>query len=367
VGQLAGGIAHDFNNLLATIILYADMVLETQDLSPRTERALETILRESHRAADLVQQVLDFSRRAMMETEACSLVAVVRETLSLLQRTIPEHVRLATEMTPLPCIVQADRTRIQQVLMNLALNARDAMPEGGELRIAVQRVTVAPGDEPLLPDMAPGAWACLTVSDTGLGMTEKVQEHLFEPFFTTKEEGKGTGLGLAQVYGIVKQHQGFIDADSALGEGTTFTIFLPLLEDRDEEDAAVTEAPPLRGHGETILVVEDAERLRRAVKAGLESFGYRVITAANGLAALEARSRHEVDLVLTDVVMPEMGGEALLRSLRTDDPHLKVIAMTGHVVETDVKGLRAAGFADAISKPFSIKDLARVVRNVLDE
>jgi PAS domain S-box-containing protein len=367
VGQLAGGIAHDFNNLLATIILYTDMVLETQDLSPRTEKALETILRESHRAADLVQQVLDFSRRAMMETEACSLVAVVRETLTLLRRTIPEHVRLVTEMTPLPCIVQADRTRIQQVLMNLALNARDAMPEGGELRIAVQRVTVAPGDEPLLPDMAPGAWACLTVSDTGLGMTEKVQEHLFEPFFTTKEEGKGTGLGLAQVYGIVKQHQGFIDADSALGEGTTFTIFLPLLEDRDEEDAAVTEAPPLRGHGETILVVEDAERLRRAVKAGLESFGYRVITAANGLAALEARSRHEVDLVLTDVVMPEMGGEALLRSLRTDDPHLKVIAMTGHVVETDVKGLRAAGFADAISKPFSIKDLARVVRNVLDE
>jgi PAS domain S-box-containing protein len=366
VGQLAGGIAHDFNNILAAIILCAQMPLRGRGPSPRTQHALETIIQESRRGADLVQQILDFSRSAMMETEALSLVAVVREMLTLLRRTIPAHVRLATEMTSHPCIVQADRTRIQQVLMNLALNAKDAMREGGELRIEVERVAVAPEDEPPLPDMARGAWACLTVSDSGTGMTEEVRDHLFEPFFTTKEEGQGTGLGLAQVYGIVRQHQGFIDVATAVGEGTTFTIYLPLVEDRDVQVTADTEATPMQGRGETVLVVEDAERLRRAITAGLESSGYRVITAANGREALETVSRHAVDLVLTDVVMPEMGGGALLQSLRTDDPHLKVIAMTGHVVETDVKGLQAAGFADALPKPFSLEELTQLVREVLD-
>ncbi len=378
VGQLAGGIAHDFNNILASIILYAQMPLGRSDLSARTEKALEVILDESHRAADLVQQILDFSRSAMMETEPLSLVTLVREAMTLLRRTIPEHIRLVTEMTPHPCIVQADPTRIHQVLMNLALNAKDAMPDGGELHIQVEPVAVAAGEEPgssrrasgaaraELPDMPPGAWARLTISDTGIGMSEKVQEHLFEPFFTTKEEGQGTGLGLAQVYGIVKQHQGFIDVDTAAGEGTTFNIFLPLVEKREEEEATEEYEMSPHGGGETVLVVEDAEQLRRAIQAGLHSLGYDVVTAANGHEALEAVSAQDVELVLTDVVMPHMGGEALLRQLRAADPGLKVIAMTGHVVDTDVKGLEAKGFADALPKPFSMEELARVVRDVLD-
>jgi PAS domain S-box-containing protein len=366
VGQLAGGIAHDFNNILAAIILYAQMPLRRPDLPSAVRSSLQTILKESRRAADLIQQILDFSRRAMMKTEALSLVAVVTETLMLLRRTIPEHIRLVTEVTSHPCIVQADRTRIQQVLMNLALNAKDAMPKGGDLRIAVTPVNTAPQDEPPLPDMPPGAWVCLSICDTGTGMTKQVQEHLFEPFFTTKEPGKGTGLGLAQVYGIVKQHGGFIGVDTDVGKGTTFTIFLPLVDERDEEQGAGGRTAPLRGRGETILVVEDAGRLRRAIKAGLEQLGYGVITATNGQEALETVSLQDIDLVLTDLVMPEMGGEALLRSLRTQDPHVKVIALTGHVMDRDVTELQAAGFADAVSKPFSIEDLSRVVRDVLD-
>ena len=366
VGQLAGGIAHDFNNILAGITLYAQLPLRTADLAPGTEEALTSILEESHRAADLVQQILDFSRSAMMETEPISLSALVHEAMTLLRRTIPESIHLQAEMGADPCTIQGDPTRIHQALMNLALNARDAMPDGGELRLAVEPLTVATDDEPPLPDMAPGAWARLTVSDTGIGMTEEVQAHLFEPFFTTKEEGRGTGLGLAQVYGIVKQHQGFIDVDTAPDEGTAFSIYLPLVEDEGRGTPAQDSTPPSGGRGETILVVEDADRLRRAIEAGLTSLGYNVVSAANGREAMEILPAQHVDLVLTDVVMPQMGGEALLHALRAEDPHLKVIAMTGHVVDTDVQGLRASGFSAALPKPFSIEKLTRVVRDVLD-
>jgi len=367
VGQLAGGIAHDFNNILASIILYAQMPLGSRSLGPETEKSLRTILEESHRAADLVQQVLDFSRSAMMETEPLSLASLVEDTLGFLRRTIPENVRLKAEMTARPCVVQADTTRIHQVLTNLALNAKDAMPDGGELRLQVDRVTIGEDDPAPVADMPIGSWARLSVSDTGTGMTEEVQDHLFEPFFTTKEAGKGTGLGLAQVYGIVKQHQGFIDVETAVGEGTTFTIYLPLMEeDQDTGEATEDETPALEGQGETVLVVEDAERLRRAVEAGLLSLGYQVITAANGRQALETVAVRDVDLVLTDVVMPEMGGKALLHNLRKRSPHLKVIAMTGHVMDADVPGLRKAGFSDALPKPFSIEELTEIVRDVLD-
>ncbi len=366
VGQLAGGIAHDFNNILAAIVLYAQIPLRRPDLPPTIENALETILEESHRAADLVQQVLDFSGSAMMDTEPVGLVDLAQETVTLLQRTIPESIRLVTDMACRPCTIEADATRIHQVLMNLALNARDAMPEGGELRIQVERIKVTPDTAPPLPDIAPGAWVRLTVSDTGTGMSKDVQDHLFEPFFTTKAKGEGTGLGLAQVYGIVKQHEGFIDVETAEGEGTTFTILLPLVEGRGDEDEGEIEGHALRGRGETILVVEDAVQTLRAIKDGLEALNYRVVTATNGQEALEAVARHDVDLVVTDVVMPEMDGKELLRELRARAPHLKVIAMTGYVMDMDASGLLAAGFAEALSKPFSMETLTQVVREVLE-
>jgi len=366
VGQLAGGIAHDFNNILAAIILYAQMPLGREKLTPSTQNALKTILEESHRAADLVQQILDFSRSAMMETEPLDLASLVENDASLLRRTIPEHIHLVTELTSRPCTVEADRTRIHQALMNLALNAKDAMPEGGQLRIGVERVTLGAESDLPLPDMPLGPWCRLTVSDTGTGLSDEAQTHLFEPFFTTKEEGEGTGLGLAQVYGIVKQHQGFIDVETAEDVGTTFTIYLPLVAREGDDEDVEEEANPYRGQGETILVVEDAERLRGAIQAGLETMGYRVLTAAHGRQAIQMVDEHEVDLVLTDVIMPHMGGEALLRALRASDPDLKVIAMTGHVVDTDVKGLEAGGFAEALPKPFSMEELTEAVRRVLD-
>jgi PAS domain S-box-containing protein len=382
VGQLAGGIAHDFNNILAAITLHAEMPLSrSDDLPPAVQRALATILEESRRAADLVDQILDFSRSAMMDLEPVDLVALVEERVTLLRRTIPENIRLTTEMTSRPCIVEADRTRIHQMLMNLALNARDAMPEGGELRITVACLTVG-RDEAAgpagLPDLPPGAWACLRISDTGTGMKEEAQEHLFEPFFSTKEVGEGTGLGLAQVYGIVKQHQGFIDVDTAPGRGTTFTILLPLVDGADEDDGLrdhVAHHPgeerpdgdeaPSPGGDQMILVVEDAEQLRRALRVGLESLGYHVLTAVDGRQALEMVSTHDIDIVLTDVVMPHMGGEALLRELRARSPGLRVIAMTGHVVDVEIEALRAAEFSAVLTKPFSVEELDHAVRAVL--
>jgi PAS domain S-box-containing protein len=365
VGQLAGGIAHDFNNILAAIMLYAEMPLSQPTISPVTRNALDTILEESHRAADLIQQILDFSRSAMMDTQALDLVDLVEETASLLRRTIPENITLTVESPSDGCTIQADPTRIHQALMNLALNAKDAMPEGGKLRLAVESVHVTEEAEAPMRGMAVGAWARLTVSDTGTGMTREVEEHLFEPFFTTKEQGKGTGLGLAQVYGIVKQHEGFIDVDTTWHEGTTFTIYLPA------EAAAAGEqkdhvAETQEGRGETILVVEDAEGLRGAIRAGLTSVGYRVLTAADGREALDLVAEQDVDLVLTDVVMPRMGGEALLRRLRRDYPALKLVAMTGHVMDKDLRELHASGFSAALPKPFSIEELTHVVRSVLD-
>jgi CheY-like chemotaxis protein len=365
VGQLAGGIAHDFNNILASIILYAQMPLDADELPPKAKHACQTILQESHRAADLVQQILDFSRSAMVETEPLDLADLIQESLTLLRRTIPEHIRLVSEVTCRPCIIQADPTRIHQVLMNLTLNAKDAMPDGGQITIGLQSVRVAPDDEPPVPDMSPGAWAYITVSDTGVGMSDEVRSHLFEPFFTTKEEGEGTGLGLAQVYGIVKQHHGLIDVDTAPGEGTTFAVYFPLIQNGSEPGSEEEETVPLEGNGEKILVVEDADPLRQAVRAGLEAFGYRVVTATDGRAALETLVHDDIDLVLTDVVMPGMGGEELLKHLREQGHGTKVIAMTGHVVDIDVQGLRAEGFAEALPKPFSIEQLAAVVRRTL--
>ena len=366
VGQLAGGIAHDFNNLLASIILYAQMPLNDPDLAPSTGDALNTILEESHRAADLVQQILDFGRSAMMEVKPVNLEGLVDDAVALLRRTIPEDISLSTAFVAGPTTIEADATRIHQVLMNLALNAKDAMPDGGVLHIEVEPLALASDADRPFPEMHPGPWVRLTVSDSGTGMTEEVQSHLFEPFFTTKEVDEGTGLGLAQVYGIIKQHEGFIDVETAVGEGTIFRIFLPCVTSPQVPHQSEVE-PPARKGTETILVVEDADPLRRAIRAALESLGYCILLAVDGRDALQALSEQDVDLVLTDVVMPQMGGQALLQALRREHPYLKVVAMTGHVFDQDPGALKDSGFNDALPKPFSIADLTQTVRAVLDE
>jgi CheY-like chemotaxis protein len=240
------------------------------------------------------------------------------------------------------------------------------MPDGGELRIGLSRVTVEVGAEPPVADMTCGEWVCLTISDTGVGMTEKVQSHLFEPFFTTKGP-KGTGLGLAQVYGTVKQHGGAIKVETQAERGTSFLVYLPAHEVRELcKDSKVTSPPP-QGHGEVILLVEDEERVRTVGQEILESLGYQVLTAENGKEALRVyRSAAQIDLVLTDMVMPEMGGKELLLELRKMAPGVKVLAITGYTLVEDVQSLRDAGILEVIHKPFEVNVLASTIRQALD-
>jgi PAS domain S-box-containing protein len=377
VGQLAAGIAHDFRNLLTTIILYAGLPLRNHDLPPDLTQSLETIMAEADKATDLVQQILDFSSSAMIKRRPLELRSFVNDFLAVLRRTIPESIDITLIAAPGSYTVKADAGRLQQVLMNLALNARDAMPQGGELQFRLSTVEVAP--EALLPvaDMHPGDWIRLDVSDTGTGMTEEVQEHLFEPFFTTKEVGEGTGLGLAQVYGIVRQHEGAIDVETEPGKGTIFRIYLPTHSGREdapaeEKDLAATAGP--RGHGETILLVEDEENLRRATQRMLETLGYRVLAAANGREALalcqsprRSAGSSPIDLVVTDLVMPEMGGRELMERLRETRHGLKAVAITGYTLdEVDRQILRKAGFVDVLRKPFEADALAQPIGRALD-
>jgi len=372
VGQLAAGVAHDFRNILATMILYAQMDLGGREVTPAVADHLRIILEEADRAADLVQQILDFSSRAMIRREPLDAADFLDETVEVLRRTIPESVRISLRVEgradDAPFLVLADAGRLRQVLTNLAVNARDAMPEGGRLRFALSRQRFGEDGELPMGTMEPGRWICLEVSDTGHGMTEEVLDHVFEPFFTTKDVDEGTGLGLAQVYGIVRQHEGAIDVESAPGEGTTFRIWLPAHEAADEGEAGDegSQGAP-RSRGETILLVEDNDRLREAAGGILESLGYRVLTAADGKEALEVyRTREGVDLVVTDMVMPNMGGEELVRALGGRAGGVPAVGMTGYAVERVVGELQEAGFVGMIQKPFDVEALARVVRRALE-
>lgn len=376
IGQLAAGIAHDFRNLLSTVILYAQLSMRERDLPPSVAQKLQTIVDESYKATDLVQQILDFSSRAMIKTEPINLTALTADVLNVLSCTLPETIHLTLDVAGTAAgayIAKVDPGRIQQALTNLALNARDAMPEGGALRFALSRTEKRPGKIPE-SDQASTEWLCLAVSDTGSGMTEEVQKHLFEPFFTTKEVGKGTGLGLAQVYGIVRQHDGYIDVTSAPGEGTTFTLCFPAYQEQIAPRESEAQAPIPVGQGETILLVEDEPRLRNAERAMLEALGYRVVTAKNGRDALvqcQTAGRLEehcprIDLVITDLVMPELGGEELLRELQKVRPTLPVLAVTGYALQKkDLDQMKEIGFVDVLAKPFDMEQLARVVKCVI--
>ncbi|MFP4395918.1 MAG: PAS domain S-box protein [Anaerolineales bacterium] len=366
VGQLAAGIAHDFRNLLSTIILYAGMGQREPGLSPKLARNLKTIIGESRKAADMVQQILDFSGRAMVEMQPLDLKVLTQEVTAILRRTIPEHIHLDLKIGPDKYIVHADAGRIQQALMNLALNAHDAMPDGGELRFELSRLQIGLDDEPPVIDIPPGAWICLVVADTGMGMSEEVQAHLFEPFFTTKEVGQGTGLGLAQVFGIVRHHEGYINVETEVGRGTTFRIYLPASEAEEESGKHETHTAP-QGRGELILLVEDNARLREAGQDLLELLGYRTLSAANGIEALAVyETNSDIALVITDVIMPKMGGKELVQKLRSTHPHIKALAITGYADEDVVEELRVVGFQDVIHKPFAPDALARVIRRALD-
>ncbi len=370
IGQLASGIAHDFRNLLTTIILYAHLGQRRPDLPPDVRHHLEIIMRQARAATDLTEQILDFARRTEIDRRPLELVAFVGGVMAVLQRTLPENIHMSFDVGPGAHVIEGDPGRLQQVLTNLALNARDAMPNGGDLRISLTRLKLEPGEVPPVPEMpltlTPSAWICLSVTDSGSGMMPEVQARLFQPFFTTKREGKGTGLGLAQVYGIVQLHAGYIDVITAPGEGTTFRIFLPAAEAAVAASASQSATIP-SGKGEVLLLVEDDPHLRQASARILTELGYQVLTAANGREALPLfQTEHAIALVITDLVMPELGGKALLNLLRDQAPHLRALAMTGHTTDESLESLQTAGFLDVIRKPFDLETLALAVRRALD-
>jgi len=367
VGQLTAGIAHDFNNIMAVIVLYAQMLERAQGLSTLERERVATINEQAHHAARLIQQMLDFSRRAMLERQPLDLRPLVKEQVKLLERALPETIRIRLDVDEAECLVNADPTRMQQMLMNLAVNARDAMPEGGELRIALNRATVKPGASPL-PDMTPGQWVQLVVSDTGAGIPEQALGHMFEPFFTTKEPGKGSGLGLAQVHGIVGQHGGRIGYETKPNLGTSFTIYLPALDASTPVSSTGTpDATMPRGQGELVLLVEDNVAVRGALATGLETLSYRVLEAGDGVEALALLEQRldEIDLILSDAVMPGMGGVALVHAVRERGWRAPVIILSGHPQGDELADLRDRGVVNWITKPPEMEQLARALADAL--
>jgi len=368
VGQMAAGIAHDFNNILAVIELYAQLMLYTSTLSPKNRERLDIINQQSQRAASLIRQILDFSRRSLLEMKQMPLLPYLKELINLLQRALPENIAIQFNYEDRDLEVNADPARLQEALMNLAINARDAMPEGGSLNILLSRIEIEVGEKPPLLDMVPGEWACLQVEDSGTGIDPAHLEHMFEPFFTTKPPGQGTGLGLAQVYGIVRQHQGYIDVNSEVDRGTSFTIYLPAITPKPEKSQPETFAP-VEGAGEKILVVEDESATREAISEVLEMLGYQVVIAKDGLEAQQRclDANGQISLVISDLIMPGMSGEELHSWLRAQKPSVKMIAITGYPLEEGGKSLLEQGIVAWIQKPFTADSLADVVAKALAE
>jgi signal transduction histidine kinase/HAMP domain-containing protein len=362
VGQLAAGIAHDFNNILMTIINSAELAIRRQADEPFVRARLQVIAEQGERAAALVRQILDFSRQSVPALETVDLERLLQQATGLLERTLPESIRITVTCADGPFAVSADPHQITQVLTNLAVNARDAMPLGGELCF---RLGIEPRDgagAAAVP--GPGQWVVLRVSDSGAGMPADVRERIFDPFFTTKEVGRGTGLGLSQAYGIVTEHQGHITVESRPGQGTTFTLYLPRLPDRN---AAKTEAglDVVMGTGETLLIVEDEALVRQALAQILTDLNYQTLAASSAENALELHAAHagEVALVLTDLVMPGMGGLGLVRALRERDVRVPVVMMSGYVAESAQASID--GVLAWVEKPVTARRLGAVIQEAL--
>jgi CheY-like chemotaxis protein len=366
---LAAGIAHDFNNIMAAIVVYADLLKRDPNLLPVSQDRLAIIQNQVQRAASLIRQILDFSRRSVMEQSTLDLLPFIKELEKLLRRVLPETIRLELSYQPGEYLVSADPTRLQQVFMNLAVNASDATPYGGRLLFELERVLVEEGERPPCPDIPAGEWIRISVQDTGEGISPEALPHIFEPFFTTKPVGEGTGLGLAQAYGIVRQHDGYIDVHSQLGEGTTFHIYLKAQEAEILEEAQDRTAPELHGTGEMLLVVEDDPAAREAMRALLEAYNYQVLTATNGTEALRIFEQHadSIDLVVSDVVMPVMGGIALYQTLIRQWPSVKMLFVTGHPIREQEQEILEQGKVHWLQKPFSVQIFSRAVHDVLNE
>ncbi len=367
VGQLAGGIAHDFNNLLQAILGYTELVKLGIEPEEKSFQDLEQVQKAAERASGLTRQLLTFSRRQVLQLTELNLGAVVQDLVKLIRRVIREDIHLELSIAGELKTVRADLGMLEQVLMNLCVNARDAMPNGGQLLIEVQNVGLDETFCESAPWARPGDYVILTVTDTGMGMSKEVQEHIFEPFFTTKEKSKGTGLGLSVVYGIVKQHSGFIHVYSDLGQGTTFKIYLPAHELDVLPDAETAEVPVPSGT-ETILLAEDDEVVRTLATRILENRGYTVISAQDGEDAINLYNDNveKIDLVILDVVMPKLNGQAVYEAIKAIRPEIPILFSSGYSPNSDITEFIKKAGTYLIQKPFIPNDLLRMVRNVLE-
>jgi PAS domain S-box-containing protein len=369
LGQLASGVAHDFNNTLTCVIGFSEMMLLDARCPEHMRPQLEAVLTSGERARELVARMLDFTRSSASDPQIFDLGPFLDEFTMFIGRALPDAVELQVRRAPGVHPVRADRTKMQQVLANLAVNARDAMPRGGRIVVSLGRIAPVAGHPPVA-EMPDGSWIVLSVEDTGEGMAEDVRARIFEPFFTTKDVGKGTGLGLAQVWGIVKQHEGFIDVRSAPGRGTTFTLYFP-----EAEAGAASSPHPVRetamahGHGETVLVVEDNGTVRTLLRGVLTTAGYRVLSAAGGAEALGLLEEADPPpvLLVTDIMMPGMDGMELARRARRKMPGLRVLGVTGYVGSIGPDSLAEAGIDRIVQKPFEPTALTRAVHSLLTD
>jgi signal transduction histidine kinase/ActR/RegA family two-component response regulator len=367
VGQLAGGIAHDFNNILAAIVGYGNLIQMKMSDDDPSRIYLEQILASSERAANLTQSLLAFSRKQLINPASLDLNNVIRKVEKFLSRIIGEDVELKTSLSRDALMIFADQMQLEQILMNLATNARDAMPAGGHLHIETRRVVFDEDSVRTQGEGAPGVYAELSVTDTGAGMDEKVQERLFEPFFTTKELGRGTGLGLSIVYGIVKQNNGYITVSSEVGQGTTFKIYLPIVKSGTPLSKTDSFQEQPRGGTETILLAEDNQIVRSLTRDVLMEFGYKVIEAADGAEALTKfmENKHGINLLIIDVIMPKKNGREVYEEAKKRNPDIKVLFTSGYPADLIQKqGVLEKGL-NFISKPSSPQELLKKVREVL--
>jgi PAS domain S-box-containing protein len=370
IGQLAGGVAHDFNNILTVIRGHAELLLLEGGLSESASHSARQISQAAERAATLTRQLLAFSRRQVMQPRLLDMNEVVGNMTKMLSRIVGEDIALQLHYCPQPALVKADAGMMEQVLLNLVVNARDAMPHGGRLALEVRAMEADAARLDQHPEGRPGRFVCLGVADTGCGIAPDNLPRIFDPFFTTKEIGKGTGLGLATVYGIVKQHQGWVEVESEVGKGAAFRVFLPW---SDAVQAGLTQDPAARlaprGGSEVVLVVEDEAPLRDLVCKWLARCGYRVLQAETGARALEiwAAHRNEIDLVLTDLVMPDrMNGRQLAERLQADRPGVKVLFTSGYSAGVVGRDFVLRPGLNYLQKPFQPQELAAMVRACLD-
>jgi two-component system cell cycle sensor histidine kinase/response regulator CckA len=369
-GQLAGGVAHDFNNILAVIQLQAGLVKSSPNLSQELIDFAGNIEDAAERGANLTHQLLFFSRKQMMQPQNLQLEEVISSMTRMLGRTLGEHIQLQFKFFEEALCIQADRGMIDQILLNLTVNARDAMPKGGNITIETSAVEFDEATAPRTPQARPGSFVCLSVADEGCGIPPEILPRIFEPFFTTKEVGKGTGLGLATVFGIVQQHKGWINVDTAVGRGTTFRVYLPRSVKTPDDKFSWPSTEAIRGGNETILLVEDESALRSSVRIALSRLGYQVLEAANGAEALEVWQQHagKIRLLLTDLMMPGgMLGRELAEQLLQQNPDLKVVFTSGYSLEIVSSDFPLEEGFNFLTKPFEAQKLAHTIRKRLDQ